>query len=57
MILMFLLVLIKFYSVNETKTFANDTRGLYAARPLVFEKGTFYIVEITLVVCCRVSPV
>jgi hypothetical protein len=25
--------------------------------PLVFENGTFYIIETTLVVCCRVSPV
>ena len=37
--------------------FANDTRGLYAARPLVFENRTFYIIETTLVVCCRVSSV
>jgi hypothetical protein len=49
--------MLKFIFVNETKSFANDTRVRPAARPLVFEKGTFYIIETTLVVRCRVSPV
>ena len=37
--------MLKFIFVNETKSFANDTRGWLAARPLVFESGSFYIIK------------
>jgi hypothetical protein len=37
--------MLKFIFVNETKSFANDTRARPAARPLVFENGTFYIIK------------